>query len=375
MFQFVLIKLIVAHSLILTVKSAENNSQIVSSIVNQNEISSIVIVTRHGDRNVIKTYPTDPNEEFFRKAGFGEMRPEGCVRLYHAGRKLSTVLLPVVNERSKTYLRAASNPYPLVIESLDCFMAGINGPMAKINAKNDPPIDVPFAADQDDLVLNFGRVPCPVKNQETKNSVELKNMSTKYSEMLDTLQKGINSEGANVTLNLKRPDFEIIPVIISYTEPVVDESDMGLPRPPWVDDQFVEDAKRAGAEEFEILGKFPIQRKLSSYFVRELIKRLKETSNGLSFTGFASVSTSMVPMMITVGLWDGERPTYAEALIFIHRKDGRFEQYFYDKSFTLKQMKPEGCPAMNDCTLSQFEAKMKEHYVDDWKKECELEHK
>ena len=37
-------------------------------------------------------------------------------------------------------------------------MAGVNGPQTSINAVNDPPIDVPVGADDNDFILNFAQI-------------------------------------------------------------------------------------------------------------------------------------------------------------------------------------------------------------------------
>lgn len=341
------------------------NSSLSQQIRDQESIRSIVIVTRHGDRNVIATYPNDPNTEYFEREGKGEMRNEGCDRLFKAGRNLATNLLPVLGKRKTISLKAAANPYPLVIKSLECFMAGINGPQKSLSGLKDPQIESKDPQDTD-LILNFGRVNCPALKNASANSEELKILRANNTELIAKIS---NITGENYD------DWDIVKFIIFRTEPIVDEDSMGLERATGVDDEVVKQCKAIGDKEFEITGQIPFQRNMSSFFIKELVKRLNEVkdSNELTFFGYGSVSTSMVPLMITLDMWEGKRPTYGETMIFILRKDGKFEQHFYDIDLKLTQSKPIGCKDIETCTLKDFEKEIeRQQYSDSVEEICTI---
>ena len=111
-------------------------------------------------------------------------------------------------------------------------------------------------------------------------SPELKSFKYKYSRVYEMIEKNIILHNST--------DMRVDIFIATLSGPILDEERLDLLRAPWVDDEFIELAKEMGREEIEILGMFPIQRNLSSFFVGDLISRLKLGSPGeLSFTSYA----------------------------------------------------------------------------------------
>ena len=100
-------QLIILTTFILLIFPSVRTDSVDSPIVDQNEIQSIIIVTRNGDRNAIHSYPGSPNKEYLQKLGLGDMLPSGCLRLYRSGQHISS-LLPAKKERKLTFVHSVS---------------------------------------------------------------------------------------------------------------------------------------------------------------------------------------------------------------------------------------------------------------------------
>lgn len=318
---------------------------------------AIAVLIRHGDRNAIPKYPNVANDWHFIRTG--DLTPEGCTRMYRHGAILSEKY-PEIKERGSTELRSASVPSPLVADSIDCLMYGINGPVAHLADLPQDHVYVPKTKGEDTM-LNFGRVDCPLREETLQKNKTFLALYDKHKELIDRLNNGTGEH-----LN----SSNLMTIIKGRLEPILNAHEVALPIPDWADEWFRRDSHLLADEEFDFMVNFEFQRALSGVFFKELISRFKKApENSLSFFAFSSVHTTMGPLMKTIDVWTGYRPAYGEALIFTLDKNDQFGVNYLMSSGDIKQYAPAGCQ-LNNCTLDQFELSVKRYTELDWEEEC-----
>lgn len=323
---------------------------------------AIMVLIRHGDRNGVAQCPDVPNDWHFIKTG--DLTPEGCMREYENG-VLVAERMPDVNRRSFTVLRSASVPSPLVVDSLSCFMAGVNGPDESLDDSHDDPPIYTAKSKQDDILLNFGRVTCPIREEATQKDPSFLKLYDKYRDLIDRLNNGTGE-------NLGEKD--LMTIIKSRLEPIIVANEVGVKIPDWADEEFLNQAEKLADEEFAFVVRHRFQRALSGVFLRKLIDDFENApKHSVSFFGYGSVHTTMGPLMKTIGLWTGYRPAYGEAVIFTLGVDDRFRMFHLSKNSDLTEHIPLGCNRKH-CTLHRFEKAMNDYMKLDWKEECNKEY-
>lgn len=317
---------------------------------------AIQVLIRHGDRDGYAQFPEVPDDWHFIKSG--DLTPKGCMKEYASGIVLRE-LMPDIARRNSTVLQSASAPSPLVADSLECFMNGINGPSEQID-RRDPPVFV-AKSKGDDILLNFGRVSCPIRDQATQKDPSFLKLYDKYRSLIDTLNKGT---GENLT------EKDLMNIIKGRLEPIVVADEVGRRVPHWADETFLREAEKLADEEFAFVVNHTFQRALSAVFLRKLISDFKNAPNdSVSFFGYGSVHTTMGPLMKTFDLWTGLRPTYGEAVIFTLDINDEFEIFHLTEYLQVEPHIPPGCDEKR-CTLEMFENAMKNYLKLDWESEC-----
>ena len=322
------------------------------------EYRAIAVVIRHGDRNGIAQFPDVPNDWHFIKTG--DLTPKGCMKEYRNGILVRT-MMPDVSRRSSTVLQSASAPSPLVVDSLACFMAGLNGPSKSLNDSHHDPAVHTAETKEEDILLNFGRVSCPIRDEATQKDPSFLQLYEKYKNLIDRLNNGTGE---------KLGEKDLMTIIKGRLEPIIVANEVGVKVPDWVNEEFLDQAERLADEEFAFVVRHRFQRALSGVFLRKLIDDFeKSPKDSVSFFGYGSVHTTMGPLMKTIGLWTGLRPAYGEAFIFTLGIDDRFRIFHLSSNSVVKEHTPAGC-SKNHCTLGKFEKAMNGFLKLDWKQEC-----
>ena len=321
-----------------------------------NEIRAVAMITRHGARYPIITYPGDQNKEYLDKNGYGVLTPRGIAQMYQLGRKLK-LTFPEVASKKFTHLRSSNRER--CIESILLVNLGIEGPVRNLSAASFP--HVTTVDPSLDPMLNHGGLTCPVREEEINNDVTINTFPQTFPELWANMSR-MTGEIYNETNAFFVADVRIDPALSALL--------MDLPI-DWADSHSLETMARVHDSWVWTMSQYEISKKLSGVFYKEIIDQFSTalTRDGLSFFGYATHDTTLGPIMVHLGLWPGHRPLYAESLIFILRANGQLEFYVSDEQLNIHKKSTPICPS-DPCTLSSFEDGVKYMIPSDWRKEC-----
>lgn len=324
-----------------------------TSQFDQNDVRSIAVVFRHGDRYPCQAYPNDPYENVFTQKDYGSLTSAGRVHMYSLGRNLR-VKFPSLAKRKVTRLR--SSIVPRCIESLQILMSGLNGPSESVTG----PPDIFTLPKVDDALLNHGSVRCPKRKESISRDKHFQNLSVEYADLWSNVSQVTQIDGLDVGSFIDK-----------RIEPIMSEFLMKIPMPKWATREIAFRAKQIIDHSIWLTGRLDIEGKLSGLFYQEVISRLRscQNSSDISLFAYSTHDTTLGPILLNLGLWPGHRPFYGEGLVFLLTQNGSLRVYFYDEGHHLHHTLLPGCSAER-CTLEMFEESVQHLIPRNWRAEC-----
>lgn len=325
----------------------------ISSVDCSSNVRAVAFVTRHGDRFPRGTYPNDPFKDRITPEDQGMLTPKGCVRMYNQGKLLGDKF--DLKIRNKTELKSSIKPR--CIRSLECLMAGIDGPQKHVIS-----YQIESKKVEDDLLLNHADSTCPQRQHEIETYPRYNLLYNNFSTLFEKV--------SNVTGETYEPK-DIYFFFDLRIGNIIAEKLMGWKMPEWADDEFFQLAEVALDTSFHEQALLPIQHALNGVFFREMIDKFKSSSKDeVSLFGYSTHDTTLGPLMAAVNAWTDKRPLYGESLIFIFTQDEQLKVYFLKQDQSLNEHVPPGCEK-NHCPLDDF-AKHVETMPKDVNKACQV---
>ncbi|RWS06551.1 prostatic acid phosphatase-like protein [Dinothrombium tinctorium] len=156
------------------------------------------VVSRHGDRTPIFTYPNDPyrNESFWPE-GWGELTEAGKERMFNLGRYLRRRYSSfLTNNSNETYIR--SSEIKRCQDSAKLIATGIYSSNREMNSTYDFYVETKPEIEDDVLTV---KAFCPLADSEyneVEKSFEFKNISERYNNLYKFLTEKSGTDIPNM---------------------------------------------------------------------------------------------------------------------------------------------------------------------------------
>ena len=323
-----------------------------------NDLRSVIVIHRHGDRYQTVTFPGDLNVNL--SDNYGSLSLKGRLRLYTVGRNLR-LKFPELTRRNFTYL--ASSKRERCIESVKLLLLGLDGPVTRLDKLQYPVVHKSDNLNEDPM-LNHGALDCPVRKEAILSNEKINNFPKEFPVLWSNI-----SQVTNETYNESNAFF----VFDMRCGPIFSALAMGLdmPEPINTSETYLQ-CDIVQNKAILYLSEMSIEKRLTGVFYKEVINRFENAmessrSGEISFHAYATHDTTLGPVMYHMDLWPGRRPLYGEALIFVLKENASLDVYFYDEHHVIHQQSPFG---LKELTLKTFQSHVEHLIPTNWKAEC-----
>ncbi|KAJ8924606.1 hypothetical protein NQ315_000756 [Exocentrus adspersus] len=339
------------------------------------ELVSVVVMYRHGDRSPIASFQNDPYyDSSYWPEGYGQLLSKGVLRHYNLGKWLRNrygSFLPA--EYSPKHIQVYSTDVDRTLMSAQANLAGLYTPVDSHIWEEGflwEPVPIHRLA-LDDPVLAMNSA-CPkqgVLEGEVKQSDFYQTLSKDNSDLFKTLSE---YTGMSVGMGTISIVYDVIYVYRNHNESFV---------PSWVEDVDMEQvnylasmafAKSIYTDELKRLKTGPFYNYLINYF-SDVISGDSDVAKFLMLSAHDSTISYVLGGM---GAFDFQPPEFASSVIWELRKntDGHYINVLYKRNSTdtYDDIKVYECSL--DCAFDDFKLNMAGVSVDPetWHEECQI---
>lgn len=335
---------------------------------------SVVVIFRHGDRTIIRPYPTDPyaNASYWPE-GFGQLVNRGKLRHYELGRYLRSRydgFLPAVYSVNDIYVRSTDVDRTLM--SVEANLAGLYPPTSsQIWNKNISwqPIPIHTTPEHEDALLAM-KQPCQKYDYLYKKVMDnefFRNVSRKNHDLYSYLTR---YSGDKIT-SIESLEYLYSTLFI--------ESLFNYTLPDWAQTVFPDKLFPWAALSFATLTFVPdLARLKTGPLLNEIVEFFKnktsikpDTKKILMYSGH---DVTIGNVLNSLNIFSYHCPPYASTILFeLRQKNGtNYVNIFYKNGTEPQRMTLPGCEF--DCNLDQFIKILSPLTLslNQWQKECNL---
>lgn len=350
-----------------------------SEPVDDSSFGSLVFVSalyRHGDRNPVASYPTDPyNNLSYWPNGWGQLTNRGMYQHYELGQWLRhryTGFLPEAYSREDIYIQSTDVDRTLMSAASN--LAGLYPPEGdQIWDKNVTwqPVPIHTVPETKDEIL-AGKRPCARYDAEllrVKTSPEMKRYNEEHAELYR-----ITSEHSGKSVH----DPETLEQL--YNTLFIEEVN-NLILPNWTKEVYPEKMVSVAAYSFTIPAKNKLLQRLKiGPLVKKIIKNMVDKRGGVlkpdyKMAMYSAHDTTVANILMALGVFDMQNPPY-RSLVLIELWKNNLGNYqvkvLYRNSTTHEpyNLAIPGCDAV--CPLEKFVGLLQPITPVNWEKECRL---
>uniref|UniRef100_V5I8Q3 acid phosphatase n=1 Tax=Anoplophora glabripennis TaxID=217634 RepID=V5I8Q3_ANOGL len=340
-----------------------------------NDLISVVVLHRHGDRAPVKAYKNDPYaDESYWPLGFGELTNIGKKQQYGLGKWLReryVDFLPV--SYNKNDIKIHSSNVDRCLMSAESNVAGLYPPEGN-QVWNDQlkwqPIPIHTTPKTEDAILAQSK-PCSKYSKLLKELMEEEPFNStldKYKEQMDYFSK---NSGENITTLVDLMDL--------YNTVYI-ENLHNLTQPDWTQSLLTEEIEQlsglawsayAYTQDLARLRSGPLIDLILNHF-ENVKNNVEDTPKFLMLSGHDS---TIAPLLTAMQVYDNKWPYYASSVIFELRegKNNDFVNVFYRNPTEIANITLPSCDF--DCDFDNFQKVLApvRTSLEDWNKECQQE--
>ncbi|KAJ8956334.1 hypothetical protein NQ318_015072 [Aromia moschata] len=316
------------------------------------ELLSVVVLFRHGDRTPIKSYRYDHYDESYWPLGYGQLTKIGKRQQYALGRSLRKRYDGLLPEKydPRDILVQSSN-FDRCLMSAAANLAGLYPPrdhQVWLEGLAWQPIPIHTAPEEEDAVLAQKR-PCPRYDKlydELMATDEIQDIGWDYLEFFDFLSA--NSGEKIDSFDQLKDLYDTL-----YVEDL-----HNLTLPVWTRQVFSELAQLSDfawstytfTVELARLRTGPLVDYITSHFENVTT----DPDNALKFLMLSAHDSTIANLLSSLNVFDGRWPPYASSVIFELRKGPvtPFVNLFYDNTVEIANITLANCRF--NCDLSEF---------------------
>ncbi|XP_055301172.1 prostatic acid phosphatase-like [Sitodiplosis mosellana] len=348
-------------SLYLLADASRSSRNTKNETVTSNEPKLIFahVIFRHGDRNPLSTYASDPKSNW--PGGLGALTNLGIEQEYELGKYLRRRYASLLGDGhySNDNVYVQSTDVDRTLMSAAANLAGLFPPddnqvwNRDINWRPIPIHSIPLDLD---YVLYVGK-PCPRYDhamEEYLNSSEHANLIAKYKEMFTYLE-----ENSGVQIRT----FDDAQLLYN-TLWIENQKNKGLPL--WAEEEFLEksDFEWVANHYFQIPTNTSLLARLSNgFFIREILEHFEQKINGSlspnrSLFLYSAHDSTIANVLNSLGLFDPHNPPYASSVYFelYQSNDEYYMQIVYRNTSDENPLPLEIPNCGTKCTLKQFKS-------------------
>ncbi|EFA05605.1 prostatic acid phosphatase [Tribolium castaneum] len=337
------------------------------------DLISVVVIYRHGDRTPIQPYPRDPyRNASFWPVGFGQLTNLGKQQHFRLGQWLRQryggFLSPHYSEKD---FSIRSTDVDRTLMSAEANLAGLYPP--KADQVWDPalpwqPIPIHTTPELEDNLLSMKKN-CPKYNSLLTQLFKTEffaNISRQNRDLYAYLSK---NSGANIT-SLETLEYLYNTLYIeSLNKFVLPQWTSGVypeKMAPWAHLSF---ATQCYNRDLARLKTGPLFNEIIEHF-RNATKKIE---NFRKFLVFSAHDVTIANVLNTMGAFEYHCPPYASTIMFELRRNSSFYlNVFYKNSSQVQKITPKGCDF--NCDFDEFIALLKPIVITrkQWDLECQL---
>ena len=326
-------------------------------------LKKLAIISRHGDRAPIRSYPNDPYQESCWPDGWKQLTMKGKRRMLNLGKFLRRRYSDFLSDDWKE-VSTVSSPFDRCIQSAQCVLTGLYPPTEHNMIQPDlkwQPIPIQISAQMLDNSLH-----CPVADAEEEKFLK----SDEYLDYMKTHESFLQT----LTHHTGKPMTTIFDVMF-LCNCLHTEKQQGWPLPEWVTEDVFKTITEIGDKAFYFYGLGErIQRLKTGLLFKEIVDNFENRGKNKKLL-FYSTHDGMISVVLqAMNLWDGKWPPYGSTIIFELHEEGEdsFVKAFYLKDTESEELIPlklQGCDDEGRCSRRQFSDALQHLLFDDWKKE------
>ena len=330
------------------------------------------VLFRHGDRNIISTYPADPyKEEKYWPEGFGQLTNRGKEQHYLLGQWIRKKYDHFLNKYYSVYdLYVRSTDVDRTLMSVQTNLLGVYPPTENETwnkAVAWQPIPVHTVPADEDMLLKL-EATCPqadIEMNNVLNSEKIQAILEEHKELLQYLSD--NSEDKIKTIR---------DVAYLYDSLYIEKS-RNLTLPSWTDKIYPEKIKAISEYSFAITSFSDKLRRLrGGPLLSDIIQKMeavKTKKDTKQMYMYSAHDTTVSMFLCTLGVFDLQIPCYAMAvMVELHEESGKYFVQVAVKNDTYGNedhiLTIPGCKPK--CPLSDFEKLLHNYIPEDVEREC-----
>ncbi|XP_019872644.1 prostatic acid phosphatase [Aethina tumida] len=335
------------------------------------ELVSVAVIYRHGDRTPLSFYENDPYSNLtYWPEGVGQLTNEGKLRQYNLGKWLRnrySNLLPESYNHEDILVK--SDDIDRTIMSALANLAGLYPPdeEQKWSELNWMPIPIHNRPNVEDSVIAMEK-PCDKYErlfEELMESEHFKQVDREYKKIYEYLTE--NSGTKTKTLKAAKALYTTLSI----------EEQRNLTLPDWTKHVYPDKLKAMASLSFQsYVYTDPLTRLRVGPFYHELIGNFNNTIESLTNVKlwmFSGHDKNVIAVLAGLGALEPHIPQFASTVIFeLKRNNGEYYvEVYYKHGDELERIQVEGCDL--ECRFNDFIQVVEEFTVDPltWDKECE----
>ncbi|XP_019872643.1 prostatic acid phosphatase [Aethina tumida] len=335
------------------------------------ELISVTVIYRHGDRTPTSFYQNDPYSNLtYWPEGLGQLTNEGKLRQYYLGKWLRNRYSDLLPERyNPGDVLVKSDDVDRTIMSALANLAGLYPPKEeqKWSDLNWMPIPIHNRPNVEDSLISLEK-PCDKFDslfQELMEGEHFKQVDREYKKVYEYLTE--NSGTQMESLQAAKALYATLSI----------EEQRNFTLPDWTEDIYPEKLKEMAALSFQsYVFTDPMIRLKVGPFYHELISNFKNIIEGLTNVKLLMLSghdKNVFNVLVGLKALEPHVPQFASTVMFeLKRNNGEYYvEVYYKQGNELEKIEMEGCHL--ECRFHDFIQIMEKFTVDPvtWDKECQ----
>ncbi|RWS23004.1 Testicular acid phosphatase-like protein [Leptotrombidium deliense] len=332
-----------------------------------NELKSVILFFRHGDRTALETYYDDPNIFYWVKYGLGRLTDKGEQRMRHLGQFLRKRYDSIWPAKENLYIRSSREDR--CVESVKHLITGAYNEDFLSN-----PVKIYNIPIQDDVMLSTASL-CPGFDEEFVRVLTLpenQQWVKAYTPLLKLFMEKYSSQCVQCILSAYR-----------FTDNFVLIKEFNLTKPNWVNDTIIRQINDYSNRLFNEYRRTILQRRLrGGLFLKDLQDQMDLIANSKKFYNvriYSSSQLQVAEIVSALGVFNNEPPPFGSTIMFElyeNNYDGMnfVRVYYLNDTYSERPhlLKIENCIDDEFCSFQKLKLQIEKHIPTDWRNECGL---